>query len=155
MLQSNTQFLIDDSLVINVDHISVPSGGSRRTFIGKSSTDFYRIHRKSLYLPKLRRDDGEICLPVALVVAMAFADGVQGINRYNFLTYEPNHPDLIQKAKDLAVAAGVDYTNGCGIDEIRIFQRYLNSDYSLTVYNMANQYILNQIHRETVASIYY
>lgn len=135
VLQSNTLFLLDDNLVINVDHVNIPIGCGRRTFIGKSTVDFYKIHANSLYTPNLYINDGNICLPAAIIIGKAYADGIQGQNMYNFLTYAPNRSELIKEARNVAIAAGVDYTNGCGLDEIRKFQNHLRNEYNITVYN--------------------
>lgn len=135
VLQSNVKFLQDDRMVVNVDHISIPVGGSRRTAIGKTYQAFSKIHSRTLYTPKINVLDGEICLPVAILVGISFADGVQAQNRFNFLTYEPNHAELIAQAEELATTVGVDYQNGCGVDEIRKFSEYYAKEYNITVYN--------------------
>lgn len=134
VLQSNINFLVDDNLVINVDHVRVPTGGSRRSCVGKTKEDFLKIHNRSIFAPNLRAEDGNICLPVALVIGVAFNDGAIGQNFYNRLTYPPNHRDLITEAKKLARAADVNYINGCGIDEIRKFEEYFSNSYNLNVY---------------------
>lgn len=132
VLQSNTYFLAnEDDISINVDHIKIPIGYGRRSFIGKSSEDFFKIHKNSIYMPKLREEDGNICLPVAILIGKAYADGAPSQNLYNFLTYENNHDDLIKEAEELALAAGVDFENGCGIEEIQLFQRYFSDRYSI------------------------
>lgn len=41
VLQSNVNFLIDDKVSINVDHVSIPTGGSRRACIGKSRENLF------------------------------------------------------------------------------------------------------------------
>lgn len=134
VLQSNVNFLIDDKISINVDHVRIPSGGSRRMCIGKSRENFFNLHKRSIYTPNLKPNDGNICLPVALIVGRAFADGSPSQNLYNRLTYPHNHNELIFEAKKFAHAAGVNYTNGCGIDEIKQFEKYLSADYNINVY---------------------
>lgn len=134
VLQSNVNFLIDDQISINVDHVCVPTGGSRRACIGKSRENFFNLHKRSIYTPILKPGDGNICLPVALIVGAAFADGSVSQNLYNKLTYPPNHTELISEAKKLSQTAGVDYTYGCGVDEIRQFESYFANEYNINVY---------------------
>lgn len=50
VLQSNTNFLHDDNLIINIDAIKMPIGYGRKTFIGKNSVDFYKIHKNSIFV---------------------------------------------------------------------------------------------------------
>lgn len=134
VLQSNVNFLVDDKVAINVDHVRIPTGGSRRACIGKSRENFFNLHKRSIYTPILKPGDGNICLPVALVVGAAFADGSVSQNLYNKLTYPPNHNELIFEAKKLALAAGVNYLAGCSIDEIRQFENYFANEYNINVY---------------------
>lgn len=134
VLQSNVNFLIDDKISINVDHVHIPTGGSRRTCIGKSRENFFNLHKRSIYTPNLKPNDGNVCLPVALVVGAAFADGSISQNLFNRLTYPPSHNELIFEAKKLAQAACVNYTQGCGIDEIKQFENYFAAKYNINVY---------------------
>lgn len=135
VLQSNTNFLLDDTLIVNVDHVRVPIGCGRKSSIGKSSADFYKIHKSSIYNPDIKIEDGNICLPVVIVVGIAHANGDIDQNRYNYLTYTGNYDDLIDEAKALAREANVDYQNGCGKDEIIQFEEHLKHEYNLNVYN--------------------
>lgn len=134
VLQSNINFLLDDSLVINADHIRIPVGCGRRSHVGKSNDNFFKIHKNFIFTPKLRVQDGNICLPVAIIIGKAYADGCIAQNLYNFLTYPGNIDELVSTARTLANDAGVNYENGCGIDEIRKFEEFLSNEYNLTVY---------------------
>lgn len=94
VLQSNSYFLAnDDNILVNVDHVKIPVGCGRRSFIGKSTQDFLNIHKNSIYSPQINDEDGNICLPVAILIGMAYADGARSQNLYNFLTYNGNHSD--------------------------------------------------------------
>lgn len=136
VLQSNSYFLAnDDNILVNVDHVQIPVGCGRRSFIGKSTQDFLNIHKNAIYSPQINDEDGNICLPVAILIGMAYADGARSQNLYNFLTYNGNHSELISRAKSLALVAGVDYENGCGVDEIRKFQHNMSGRYRINVYN--------------------
>lgn len=135
VLQSNTNFLLDDTLVISVDVIKVPIGFGRRTNIGKSFEDFYKVHRKSIYLPNITAEDGNICLAVAVLLGKIYADGEINQNLYNSLVYPQNHDDLVNQSNKLAQDAGVNLVDGGGLDEIMKFQEYLSNEYNLTVYS--------------------
>lgn len=53
VLQSNTQFLLEDCLMIKVDHYSPPSGYGRRTHIGKTTEQYFKLHKSSIFNPEL------------------------------------------------------------------------------------------------------
>lgn len=135
VLQSNSKFLIDDKLVVKIDLVRMPVGGARVMNVGKSKDKYYELHRKSIYSPKLSAGDGNICLAVSIVIGMTVADGKSGINKYNFLTYAPNHTELINEALKLSREANVDLSHGGGYDEIVQFQNHLKEEYNLTVYS--------------------
>lgn len=98
VLQSNTRFLLDDCLVIKVDHVVVPVGYGRRSHVGKTSSEYFRIHKLSIFNPNLMPEHNTICLAVSIVVALAHATN---INQFNFFTYFRNYVDLIDAAKTL------------------------------------------------------
>lgn len=100
VIQSNTLFFADDNLVINFDHARIPVGyGQRRTHTGKNSDKYYKLHKRSIFSPKLRSEDYGMCLAVSIVVGMAHLS--DDINRYNYLTYTGNYNELIQEARML------------------------------------------------------
>lgn len=128
VLQSNTRFLIDDNLVIKVDHVKIPIGYGRRYHVGKTTTDFFKMHKTTIFNPELKDKDSTLCLAVAILIAKAYATD---INQYNFYTYCRNYDDLIDASKLLCQNANVNLTNGGGIDEIILFQNFLGSDYCI------------------------
>lgn len=101
VIQSNTNFLIDDKLIIKVDYVAIPVGGGRKSCVGKSSEEFFKIHKNSIFSPIIRSEDGNICLLTAVLIGKAHADGAVSQNLYNYLTYPPNHNDLIEMSKNL------------------------------------------------------
>lgn len=131
VLQSNSAFFVDDNLVVNIDHCKIPVGFGRRAHIGKTRDNYFKIHKRSIYLPVLKDAHYGLCLPVSLVIAMAYVS--DDVNRYNFITYSGNYEDLISEAEKLAHDAGV-LPGGCGIDEIIKFQNFLGTDYRITVF---------------------
>lgn len=73
VIQSNTLFFTDDNLVVNVDHVKIPVGyGQRRTHIGKSTSKYYDLHKKSIFSANLRPEDYGLCLAVSIVVGIAY-----------------------------------------------------------------------------------
>lgn len=135
VLQSNTNFFLDDTLIVNVDHVRIPTGNGRRVCIGKSSVDYYKIHRNSIFNPNIKPEDGNICLSVAILIGKVYADGDISQNLFNYLIYPPNHSDMINEARLFASEAGVSLENGGCIDEIVKFQYHLRNEYNLTVYS--------------------
>ena len=115
VLQSNARFLIDDTLVIKVDHVNIPVGYGRRSHVGKSTSDYFKLHKSSIFNPVLKSEHNTLCLAVSIVVARAYS---MDINQFNFLTYFRNYDDLIDTAETLCNDADVNLANGGGIDEI-------------------------------------
>lgn len=131
VIQSNTAFFVDDNLVVNIDHVKIPVGFGRRTHIGKTRDKFFKIHKRSIFQPELKEIHYGLCLPVSIVIAMAYVS--DDINRYNFITYRGNYDDMISEAIKLSADANVP-AGGCGIDEIIKFQNHLGMDYRITVF---------------------
>lgn len=135
VLQSNTNFLIEDALTIKVDHVRIPIGKGRRTCIGKSNSDFYNIHKNAIFTPEIDESDGNICLASAVLIGKIYADGDICQNLYNRMVYKGNHNEMVTHSKLLATEARVDLENGGGIDEIDKFQQYLQNEYNINVYS--------------------
>lgn len=53
VLQSNAKFLIDDTLYVKADVVRMPVGEGRIMLVGKTKDQYYKIHRRSIYSPKL------------------------------------------------------------------------------------------------------
>lgn len=137
VLQSNARFLTDDTLVIKVDHVVVPVGyGYRRSHVGKTTAEYFKLHKSSIFNPDLRSEHNTLCLAVSIVVARAYATDV---NHFNFLTYFRNYDDLIEESKTLCRDACVDLASGGGIDEIILFQNHLGCDFRLTVFSSRDE----------------
>lgn len=131
VVQSNSRFFLDDCLVIRVDHVRVPIGFGRRTHIGKSTADYFKLHKSTIFNPILRNEHNTLCLAAAIVIAKAYATD---INEYNFLTYKRNYEAMINSAEILCQDADVDLSHGGSIDEIIKFQNYLGCKYRTTVF---------------------
>lgn len=135
VIQSNTNFLVDDSLILKVDHVKIPTGSGRRTHIGKSTIDYFKIRKNSIYNPIIRNEDGNICLAVAILLGKIYADGETSEYLFTFLKYCGNHNELISRATQLTEAANVNLEHGGGIDEIALFQDFFRSVYNINVYS--------------------
>lgn len=132
VLQSNMRFFLDDCLVVKVDHVAMPVGYGSRTHIGKTTADYFKLHKRSIYNPSLAPEHSTMCLAVSLVVAKAYATDT---NQFNFFTYSQNYNDLIDAAKLLCDNANTDLKYGGSIDEIIKFQDFLGSEYRITVFS--------------------
>lgn len=136
VLQSNEEFIISDKLVIRVDHAEMPLGFGRSVrLVGTTFTQYVEDRPKAIFDPILKAEHNTLCLAVGIVLGRAYAAGVTNKNRYNYLTYSPNYQELIDEALMLCGQAGVDLSNGGGIDEIRGFDEYLQPEYEIIVYN--------------------
>lgn len=131
VLQSNERFFVDENLVINIDHVKVPIGYGRRQHIGKSSEEFFKLHKNSMFINELKDEHSSLCLATAIVVSIAYATN---INLYNSLTYKRNYLDLIGAAQKFCSDSGVDLSNGGGIDEFIKFQNFIGTEYRMTVF---------------------
>lgn len=107
VIQSNDRFFLDDCLNVRVDHVAIPVGYGRRSHVGKTTDEYFKLHKSSIFNPKLELEHNTICLAVCIVVARAYATD---INQFNFLTYFRNYEDLINAAKFSCQVAGVDLT---------------------------------------------
>lgn len=132
VIQSNSKFFVDDNLLVNIDHVRIPVGFGRRRHVGKTRDSYFKIHKRSIFLPKLKEIHYGLCLPVSIVIAKAYVSG--DVNRYNYITYNGNYNELINEAQQLTNDACVDLTAGSGIDEIIKFQNFLGMTYRITVF---------------------
>ncbi len=133
VVQSHQEFRLNESVTIDIVHVGMPegSGKRKRDTIDLESLPKGRGKRKrdtvdmESYLKSKRsviriRDNDDLCLARALVVAIAKADGDK---RYKQLA---NHRKPSQKkaACELHEKAGVPF-GPCGIPEVKQFQKHL------------------------------
>lgn len=131
VLQSNTRFFIDDNLIVKVDHVRIPIGYGYRHHVGKTTAEYFKMHKLSIFNPELMDEHNFLCLAAAIVIAKAYSTDK---NQYHYLSYKGHYDHLIESSKLLCQNANVDLSNGGGIDEIIRFQNYLGSDYRITVF---------------------
>ena len=119
VIQSNRDFRLNDTVVVDIIHVKAPqgSGRSKRTIL--NIKDF--LHKKRSIIT-IRNNDN-LCLARALVVAIAKIDKdpkyKQMVNPEVFKIQE-------KKARELHEAANVP-SGPCGIPEVELFQKYLTN----------------------------
>lgn len=135
VLQSNANFLFDESLVIKVDHVRMPYGCGRGSNTGKTLNAFLKLHKRNIVNPDIRSEDGNMCLAAFIVLGEAYSTFKENPNPFNFFSYIGNRNDLIVAAIQLASEANVDLKLGGGVDEISQFQEHLRDDFNINVFN--------------------
>ena len=125
VIQSNQEFRLNDTVIIDINHVESPVGsrgkGKKRTTY---NIDDYLDEKNSVVRIK-NKDD--LCLARALVVARAKEDNDP---RYNHIR-RSERPLQREKAFDLHEAANVPL-GPCGLNEVALFQQYL-TDYQIVI----------------------
>ena len=125
VIQSNQEFRLNDTVIIDLNHVESPAGSGGK---GKKRTTFdiddYLDQKNSVVRIK-NKDD--LCLARALVVARAKVDKDP---RYNQIKQSARAIQR-EKAFDLHEAANVPL-GPCGLNEVALFQQYL-TDYQIMV----------------------
>ena len=118
VIQSNRDFRLNDTVVVDIIHVEAPqgSGRSKRTIL--NIKDF--LHKKRSIIT-IRNDDN-LCLARALVVAIAKIE--KGPSYKDLL--KPGKSTLERKARELHTAANVPL-GPSGIPEVELFQKYLTN----------------------------
>lgn len=96
VVQSNTRFFIDDNLVVKVDHVRIPIGYGYRHHVGKTASEYFEMHKRSIFNPELMQEHNSLCLVVAIVIAKAYASDQ---SQYHYLTYKGHYDHLIEASK--------------------------------------------------------
>ena len=118
VIQSNRDFRLNDTVVVDIIHVEVPQGSrrSKRTIL--NIKDF--LHKKRSIIT-IRNNDN-LCLARALVVAIAKIE--KGPNYKNLL--KPGKSTVERKARELHEAAKVPL-GPCGLPEVELFQKHLTN----------------------------
>ena len=116
VIQSNQEFRLNDTVIIDINHVKTPegSGRSKRTIFNIRE---YLKDKKSIICIN-NKDD--LCLARALAVSIA---RIENDPKYAQIR-NSNRPLQREKAFDLHEAANVPL-GPCGIDEVKLFQNYL------------------------------
>ena len=116
VIQSNQEFRLNDTVIIDINHVVAPegSGRSKRTIFN------IRDHLKQKKSIVCINNTDDLCLARALAVAIA---RIEKDPKYKQIS-DSRRPVQRQKALDLHQAANVPL-GPCGIDEVKLFQNYL------------------------------
>ena len=123
VIQSNKEFWLNDTVEINVIHVSMPMGG-RGTKRSEVNLEKHLDKKKSII--RIRNDD-ELCMARALVVAKAKLDN-DPRDRHIRMS---NRPLQARLARELHQNANVPL-GPCGIEQAKLFQTYL-SEYQISI----------------------
>lgn len=134
LIQSNTEFLFDENLHIEVTKIRSDVGlGRKYRLEGHSIEKFAATHNRSVHLIKPLPGRQTMCLAYALVLGIAHAQGNK--NHFIRLTYPPNVDIFTEESLALCQKANVDLSYGGGIEELRQFQNYFGKEFNIIVFN--------------------
>ena len=123
VIQSNQEFRLNDTVDVNVIHVSMPSGGKGSK---RSEINLEKHLEKKRSIVRIQNDD-DLCMARALVVAKAKLDN----NPQYKSVVDHRRPMQTRLAQELHQNAGVPL-GPCGIEEAKQFQAYL-ADYQISI----------------------
>ena len=123
VIQSNRKFRLNDTVEINVIHVSMPTGG-KGTKRSEVNLEMHLERKKSII--RIRNDD-DLCMARALVVAKARLEN-DPRDRHIRMS---NRSLQARLAQELHQNAGVPL-GPCGIEQAKQFQAYL-SEYQISI----------------------
>ena len=127
VVQSNRDFRLNDTVVVDIVHVEAPQGsGRKRTTL--NIKEF--LHNKKSVIVIKNNDD--LCLARALVVAIA---KIEKSSVYKQLM-NPQKRTQERKAKELHELAKVPL-GPCGLPEVELFQKYL-TNYEINIVSTAH-----------------
>ena len=118
VIQSNRDFRLNDTVVVDIIHVEAPQGSGRSKRDVLNIKDF--LHKKRSIVTIQNNDN--LCLARALVVAIAKIE--RDPNYKNLMN--PGRRAQEKKARELHTAANVPL-GPCGIPEVELFQKYLTN----------------------------
>ena len=123
VIQSNREFRLNDTVDVNVIHVSLPSGGKGGK---RTSLNLEKHLEKKRSVIRIQNND-ELCMARALVVAKAKLD----TNPQYKSIVDHRRPMQTRLAQELHTNAGVP-SGPCGIEEAKKFQMYL-AEYQINI----------------------
>ena len=127
VVQSNRDFRLNDTVVVDIVHVEAPQGsGRKRTIL--NIKEF--LHKKKSVIIIKNNDD--LCLARALVVAIAKIEKAPVFKRL----MNPEKRTQERKAKELHELAKVPL-GPCGLPEVELFQKYL-TNYEINIVSTAH-----------------
>ena len=116
VIQSNQEFRLNDTVIIDINHVATPVGSGRKK---RTSYDIRDHLKQKKSVVRINNTD-DLCLARALAVAIA---RIENDPKYNQII-DSRRPVQRQRALDLHQAANVPL-GPCGINEVKLFQDYL------------------------------
>ena len=123
VIQSNQEFRLNDTVEINVIHVSMPIGGKGSK---RSEVNLGKHLEKKRSIVKIRNDD-DLCMARALVLAKAKLDNDPRDRQIR----DHRRPMQTRLARELHQNAGV-LLGPCGIEQAKQFQAYL-TEYQINI----------------------
>ena len=123
VIQSNQEFRLNDTVEINVIHVSMPIGGKGTK---RSEVNLEKHLEKKRSLVRIRNDDN-LCMARALVVAKAKLDDDP---QYKSIV-DHRWPMQTRLARELHQNAGVPL-EPCRIEQAKLFQAYM-TEYQINI----------------------
>ena len=118
VIQSNRDFRLNDTVVVDIVHVEAPQGSGRRKRTLVDIGEF--LHKKRSVITIQNNDD--LCLARALVTAIAKIEKDPLYKRY----IDPKGRVQERKARELHELANVPL-GPCGIPEVEMFQNHLTN----------------------------
>ena len=120
VIQSNQDFRLNDTVTIDIIHVEAPQG-SGKSRLKRTTLNIREYLKKKGSVISINNTDN-LCLARALVVAIA---RIEKDSKYKQIIDSRGHIQL-QRALDLHQAANVPL-GPCGMDEVKLFQKYLTN----------------------------
>ena len=118
VIQSNRDFRLNDTVVVDIVHVEAPQGSGRKKRTVLNIKDF--LHKKKSVITIKNNDN--LCLARALVVAIA---KIEKDPSYKHIV-DPERRVQEKKARELHELAKVPL-GPCGLPEVELFQKYLTA----------------------------
>ena len=128
VVQSNRDFGLNDTVVVDIVHVEAPQGSGRKRRTILNIKEF--LHNKRSIITIKNNDD--LCLARALVVAIA---KIEKDPSYHILM-NPERRTQEKKARELHELAKVPL-GPCGLPEVELFQKY-HTSYEINIVSTAH-----------------
>ena len=128
VVQSNRDFRLNDTVVVDIVHVEAPQGSGRKRRAILNIKEF--LHKKKSIITIKNNDD--LCLARALVVAIAKIEKSPSFRI--LMNYERRTQE--KKARELHELAKVPL-GPCGLPEVELFQKYLTK-YEINIVSTAH-----------------
>ena len=135
VIQSNQEFRLNDTVIIDINHVKTPEGSGKRKPKRTTFNICDHLKAKKTIIRINNKDD--FCLARALAVSIA---RIENDPKYKQISDSREHIQL-DRALDLHQAANVPL-GPCGIDEVKLFQNYLTSYQIIIVSGAHNNSII-------------